>query len=341
MNNTDYWIKIFPELTKKLIENDLLTEYVFFGTIKKVHSSIFNYKSEEGVNKMSSIMGCSNSTTRRIIKKLLDLGWATEEFNNSNHLRFESNKKLFAQFKLEENQFGYNTRYVGKATKDIMILSVINQNLEQQEHRFADNLSNFGKDLTKIYKTDKAAAIDVLLNERKVNKFSANSDVTLSRMGISKIANRLSVSSGKNLMDRLSKMGLVESDVCRIAKILNEGNGQCLDVLDKSTYINCKGELWMQLPNKVKFASVMDLNKLIGGLLSGLKKNANVGFKYNASFEENMLELFANMDQRTSEYNYYSQREFSLNKSTKGLEIINKNNPLYLIYLNKSLANKN
>ena len=46
MNNTDYWIKIFPELTKKLIENDLLMEYVFFGTIKKVHSSIFNYKSD-------------------------------------------------------------------------------------------------------------------------------------------------------------------------------------------------------------------------------------------------------------------------------------------------------
>lgn len=340
MNNTNYWIKIFPQLTKELVNNNLVKEYIFFGTLKKIHSSHFNYKKLKGISRLSSYMGCSHATTRRMINRLFDLGWVTED-KNGKDLRFVSNKKLFAQFGLEENQFGYNTRYVGKATKDIMILSVINQNLEQQEHRFADNLSNFGKDLTKIYKTDKAAAIDVLLNERKVNKFSANSDVTLSRMGISKIANRLSVSSGKNLMDRLSKMGLVESDVCRIAKILNEGNGKCLDVLDKSTYINCKGELWMQLPNKVKFASVMDLNKLIGGLLSGLKKNANVGFKYNASFEENMLELFANMDQRTSEYNYYSQREFSLNKSTKGLEIINKNNPLYLIYLNKSLANKN
>jgi hypothetical protein len=45
----------------------------------------------------------------------------------------------------------------------------------------------------------------------------------------------------------------------------------------------------MQLPNELVLASVSKINNNVGVLLSKVKKNANVGFKYNASFRENML----------------------------------------------------
>jgi len=340
MNNTNLKIKAFPELTKQLFENNLVKEYLFFGVWKKVHSSMFNYKSELGVAKMTAIMGCSTSTTHRMIKKLFALGWVTED-KNGKDLRFVSNKKLFAQFGLKENQYGNNIHYVGKNTWVAMFSTIANQNLEQQGYKFIQKIDYIGKDLTKIIKANKPAGLDVLHNERNVKTFGKNSDITVSRAGVSKMINKSSATSGTNALKKCKEMALLVKDNVRMVKISDSGDRNCLNALDSSAFINGRGELWMQLPNEVEFASVSDYNNNVGVLVSKVKKNANVGFKYNASFNENMLELFANMDQRTSEYSYYSQRDFNLNKCKKEFTIINKSNPLYDIYINKSLANKN
>ena len=340
MNNTNYWIKIFPQLTKELVNNNLVKEYIFFGTLKKIHSSHFNYKKLKGISRLSSYMGCSHATTRRMINRLFDLGWVTED-KNGKDLRFVSNKKLFAQFGLEEKQFGYNARYVGKATSDIITLSIAVKNVGQQQYQLNEKFSTVGKILPKVYKANKAAALFVLHNERNVKNFSVNHDIVLTRAGISRMTNKSSVSSGKNQVKRWDEMGAIDKDKNRIVKLSDNGDRNCLNVLDSSCYINCKGELWMQLPNELVLASVSEINNNVGMLLSKVKKGANVSFKYNASFKENMLELFANMDQRSKEYIFYSQRDFSLSRSIKGLDILKKNNPLVDIYLSKSLANKN
>lgn len=340
MNNTNLKIKAFPELTKELFYNDLVKEYLFFGVWKKVHSSHFDYKKLKGISKLSSYMGCSHSETRRMIKRLFELNWVTED-KNGKDLRFVSNKKLFAQFGLKEKQYGQNIRYVGKDTVYVLLSTIANQNLDQQRHQLTENITTVGKDLTKVFKENKAAALFVLHNERNVKSFRCNSDVTVTRAGISKMSNKSSVSSGTNAIKKCRELGIVKKDNVRMVKISDSGDSNCLNALDSSAFINGRGELWMQLPNEVEFDSVSSFNDKVGGLISKVKKNANVSFKYNAPFTENMLELFANMDQRTGEYNYYSQRGFSLDKCTKDFIIINKSNPLYDIYLNKSLANKN
>ena len=288
MNNTNYWIKIFPQLTNKLVNNNLVKEYIFFGTLKKIHSSHFNYKKLKGISRLSSYMGCSHATTRRMIQRLFDLGWVKED-KNGKDLRFVSNKKLFAQFGLEEKQFGYNARYVGKATSDIITLSIANKNVEQQQYQLNEKFSTVGKILPKVYKTNKAAALDVLHNERNVKSFRINPDIVLTRSRISKMTNKSSTTSGKNQVRRWDEMGAVDKDKNRIVKLSDKGDRNCLNVLDSSCYINCKGELWMQLPNELVLASVSKINNNVGVLLSKVKKNANVGFKYNASFRENML----------------------------------------------------
>jgi Mn-dependent DtxR family transcriptional regulator len=342
MNNTKLRIKVFPALYEVLLQKDLDTAYLFFGVWKKVHSTIFDYKSELAVAKMSAIMGCSTSTTRRMIKQLFALGWVTEEFENANHLRFVSNKTLLAQFGLSEKQNAFNIPYVGKQTRDIMSLSVLILNLARQDFKITEKLNrNVGKFLTKIYAANKSACADAVQNERGMKQFFLNFDITITRAGIAKAINRLSISSGRNLLNRLSKMGLVESDVNRIAKLSDKANGHYKNTYDKSAYVNSKGELWMQLPNKVKFNDIRSIDSLLRELSSGLKKQANVCFKYNASYQENMLELFANVDQRKSVYLYYAEKDFNLSKTKKGLEIIKKDNPLYDVYLNKSMLNYN
>jgi len=331
-------LKIFPILNKHLIEDRLETTYVFFATLKKSHDSHFSFKTKYGISKMSSIMGCNNSTMRRQLKKMFELNWVYVDANKKD-IRFRSNKFILAQFGLSEKSKGFNIPYIGRETKYALHQTVINSNLEQQKFRFKEKLGTMGKSISKLYDVNPTQCMEVIEKERHSLNFSLNDDFTLSRRGIARLVNRKSVTTGKNTIKRLSKIGLVKTDVNRLIRVEELQGKNYKGNFDSSIYTSVNGEVFMQLPNKVELNAIQSLWDLVNKINQDTKSSFSVSYK--SSFVDNIIDAMAYAKEGSELLNELTNKGFNLDNTYKNLECLKTSNYLYTIYYNKSIINNN
>lgn len=331
-------LKIYPELNKHLAQDSLLTEYVFFATLKKAHSSHFKYKKSEGINNMSKIMGCNSSTTRRVIKKLFALEWIYED-RNKKDIRFVSDKIILAQFGLKKQSKGFNIPYIGKDTKYLLQQTVFQSNLEHQQFKFKEKLADMGKSIVESYKRNPELTMDTIKRERHTCNFKLNNDFTISRAKIAKLINKKSATTGMNAIKRLRKLGMVYKDVNRLIRLEGLDGKSYKGNFDNSVYTSQNGEVFMQLTNKVEFNTVQSIWDIVNQVQRITEKEDNLF--YNNSFIDNLILAIGYSNGEDELSNKLINNSFNLDYTIKDLLFINNGSILYNIYYNKSISNIN
>jgi nitrate/TMAO reductase-like tetraheme cytochrome c subunit len=336
-------LKCFPELTKVMDEQGILKHYVVYATLKKEHSSIHDVKSKKGVGKIASILGCSISSVKRNVQKLVNLGFAWyENTSKGTDLRFVSHYSLLQKYVLNKKAYGRNLPYIGGYTVYLLRAQVIEQNLKQQESAINNKVSEFGKILSKLRQNNHEDALKFMLSqERKGTGFNVNVETTVTRGKVAKISSKKSKTTGRAYLNKFAQLGLIKEDTHRITKLMNYTDKSYKQHYDNSVYQNQKGELWMQLPNKVKFNSVdsiWDLVKEINAQLT--KKGLSFKCYYDASIFEVLSLNGAYMDNRTSLSKKLRNNGFNLSNTVKkGLEIVSNSDYTATTYLQKAQLN--
>ena len=302
-NNKLLSIKAYHKLIPIFLEENLIKEYIFYSVLKSKHVSAtyFDTNQLKGIQYISKIYGCSNSTTRRYIKKLTQLGWITED-KNKNHIRLTSIYKIATQYGIEHNELSARiVPYVGKQTKEVILSLFISKNLEQQHHVLSDKIGSVGKSYQKLFNANPEEGIKALNGERNEKVLKLNCDVTVSRQSISNLTGYQSKTSASRLINVLGTVGMIKSDYKREITLMENVSSEAYrnHPYGTNVYRTKNGKLVMRIPNKVVLNDCSVIYDLINLVNASSKKGCTISFDYNKTIQANLDAHLGNLKMNT------------------------------------------
>jgi len=303
-NNKILTIKAYHKLTPILLSDKLLKEYIFYSVLKSKHhsASYFNTTKLEGIQYVSKVFGCSNSTSRRYIKKLLELGWATMDANGTD-LRLTSIYKIAKNYGIDRHEMSARiVPYLGKQTKEVILSLFISKNLEQQQYNLSEKIGSVGKSYQKLFNSNANEAIKVLNDERNSELSKMNCDVTVSRQLISNLTGYQSKTSASRLINVLGTVGMIKEDYKREITLMENVSSEAYrnHPYGTNVYRTKNGKLVMRIPNKVVLNNHSGIFDLINLINASSKKGNSISFDYNKSIKQNLDAHLLNLKRNTT-----------------------------------------